>query len=323
MGDIEAIKEDMADPEQSMLFDYFRDTLSVKEEAYNIVKAILDGTKYKSSAVEVVKEAEPVEPVEEKVEAQTVSQLAKPTPVGSSKSSHKSKRAVVEQDETKDPEELWARQRADEFRGLIQKDTKSEDGTEILNAGLIVIPDEVITRSVLLESIDGITHVLLYNNAMMHPPRLDNTYIEFWDSFLDEEERTFDGIRGDIKLNEGPTFDYLMENPPNDRILPVLEKVVDQLKHPMLFADATKKKRDENFNEQFASDIKLFFEEQLSKYYEETNGLSKDVLAACVLFKKNTNDLNFNKFELLINFIDIYDRLIAENPKLEQEEEAG
>ena len=52
MYDIEVIKEDMEnDQEESMLFDWFRDTLSVGETAYHIVKAIVEGTEYKSSVV--------------------------------------------------------------------------------------------------------------------------------------------------------------------------------------------------------------------------------------------------------------------------------
>eukprot|EP01084_Bolivina_argentea_P256934 432755_1 len=109
-------------------------------------------------------------------------------------------------------------------------------GILILNAALIIIPDEVITTDKYLETIDGITYVLYYNNCGLSTGecRLEYSFIEFWNKFVNDETPTFDQISADIEHNEGPTYDYLMEHPPNDLILhgilPVLVKVVNELK---------------------------------------------------------------------------------------------
>eukprot|EP01084_Bolivina_argentea_P118308 209942_1 len=131
-------------------------------------------------------------------------------------------------------EEKWSYQIDDNSTG-------GGEGTVILNAGLMIIPDRVITNPDYLESIKGITFILSYNNAMIKPARLPYQYVEFWNEYVEEEQPKYSQISEDILHNEGPTYDYLMEHPPNDRILPVLEKVVDQLKYPML--DSNKNKR--------------------------------------------------------------------------------
>merc|ERR1711933_619931 len=112
-----------------------------------------------------------------------------------------------------------------------------------------------------------------------------------------------------ISHNEGPTYDYLMEHPPNDRILPVLEKVVDQLKHPVL--DSDKEKRS---TKTYQKDIDDFFKEQTPDFWKYYNGkLPPELVKTCIIFKKNTNDTNFNIFELFINIMDIYDRILYHN----------
>ena len=86
------------------------------------------------------------------------------------------------------------------------------EGTVILNAGLIIIPDEVLLDedAEFLENIDGLTYILEYNNAKpLDPPRLPFSYIKFWRAYLKEENPTYKQIAEDISQNEGIIRLYL------------------------------------------------------------------------------------------------------------------
>eukprot|EP01083_Nonionella_stella_P143841 447861_1 len=127
-------------------------------------------------------------------------------------------------EEKKDSETQWKH----------NKQKENANGTVILNAGLIMIPDEVICDPQYLENIRGITYVLKYNNCIIQEPRqprLPYSFVQFCENYLTDEPPTYASIASDIDKNEGPTYDYLylMENPPFDRIFPVLEKVVGSL----------------------------------------------------------------------------------------------
>ena len=80
-------------------------------------------------------------------------------------------------------------------------EAQSGDGTVILNADFIIIPDEVIINSDYIENVNGITYVLSYNNAKPNPPYL---YVEFWNRYLEEEQPSYKQIEEDIQHNEGP-----------------------------------------------------------------------------------------------------------------------
>eukprot|EP01084_Bolivina_argentea_P316210 548060_1 len=179
-----------------------------------------------------------------------------------------------------------------------------DTGTVILNPGLVIIPDEILINNEYLENIDGITKILEYEYSQR---RLSRSYIDFWNAFLEDEPEvaTFKVIAYDIRHNEGPFYDYLMEHPPNDRILPVLQKVVDQIKIPQLDSNKQKKRK-----EIYKGDIERFFKQQTPQYANVITVNVPTLIKTCVLFKTNTNDTNFNTFELFINMMDIYDRII-------------
>ena len=187
----------------------------------------------------------------------------------------------------------------------------------ILNAGLIVVPDEIVTEEKYLENIDGITYMLEYNNVVMSPPRLPYSYICFYRDWLDDEEPTFQDIRDDLTAHEGPTFDYLQEHPPNDRILPVLEKAADILAFPIL-----KSKKEKHLREKYKQEIIHFFKTQcpdwfksgsdkeIADYHKKPNKIPHKLEKTCIMFKQNTNNVNFNVFELFTIMLDIYDRIL-------------
>eukprot|EP01084_Bolivina_argentea_P309335 535052_1 len=286
--DMPGIVEDVKDADEAMLIDFCRENLTDGERVFELIKALVEGdTDNLPSPTPNPPNDKPDTP---------------PPPPDKPKTPVTTKQQDVEfKEEKKDSETQW------------KHNTKKEnaDGTVILNAGLIMIPDEVICDPQYLENIRGITYVLKYNNCIIQeprPPRLPYSYVQFWENYLTDEPPTYASIASDIDKNEGPTYDYLMENPPFDRILPVLEKVVDQLKHPVLDSAPPKEKR--GTKDPYKENIIDLFETQTPDYKP-----SKDVISTCVLFKKNTNDTNFNTFELFINFIDIYDRILYDKKR--------
>eukprot|EP01084_Bolivina_argentea_P316209 548058_1 len=181
-----------------------------------------------------------------------------------------------------------------------------DTGTVILNPGLVIIPDEILINNEYLENIDGITKILEYEYSQR---RLSRSYIDFWNEFLEEERPTFKVIADDIHYNEGIFYDYLMEHPPNDLILhgilPVLVKVVNELKYPIL--DSNKEKRQK----QIYTNIKNFFEKQTPDFSKIISHNMPSLIKTCVLFKANTtNNYDFNTFDLFVPLCDIYDRII-------------
>eukprot|EP01083_Nonionella_stella_P224891 800113_1 len=298
--DIESIKEDISDREQSMLVDFFRDELK-DEKIYDIVKSIMDGTSYKAAPDTINKPPQESKKDDKKLKKKDENNSISEPYLEQKRISDDIKKSVsggISEQSDEEEKKEW---------NFNKEEKNGGDGTVILNAGLIIIPDEVITKPQYLENIDGITYVLYYNNCGLSTGecRLPYSYIEFWKEYLNEETPNFKTISDDIEHNEGPTYDYLMEHPPNDRILPVLEKVVDQLKYPQL--DSTKEKRRKQI---YTSDIQKFFKQQAPEYAKIITVNVPSLIKTCVLFKTNTNDTNFNTFELFINMIDIYDRII-------------
>merc|ERR1712228_1034665 len=102
-----------------------------------------------------------------------------------------------------------------------------------------------------------------------------------------------------------------MEHPPNDRILVVLEKIVDQLRHPMLKNfDSINYEKRKKYN-QYKTDIGKYFKEQCPNYYKR-QALDKEdnnLIKTCILFESNTDEAFFEKFELMITIQDIVDRI--------------
>eukprot|EP01084_Bolivina_argentea_P316211 548063_1 len=172
-----------------------------------------------------------------------------------------------------------------------------DTGTVILNPGLVIIPDEILINNEYLENIDGITKILEYEYSQR---RLSRSYIDFWNEFLEEERPTFKVIADDIHYNEGIFYDYLMEHPPNDRILPVVEKIVNQLQHPIL--DST---------QICDKDVTEFFKNELPDFWKGDISYRNNLIETCILMDKNSNNI----FELFINIIDIYDRILFYKPK--------
>eukprot|EP01084_Bolivina_argentea_P270384 459746_1 len=178
---------------------------------------------------------------------------------------------------------------------------KDIDFTE-LNADLIIIPDEVITIPEYLESIKGITYVLSYNNAIT-PPRLSYECVKFWNEYAKTKNPTYQQIVQAVVSKQGPTADYLLEKAPNDGFLSILQKVVEQLKHPMLYTD-----KQQNNTNRYKKEVVKVFQEQTPDYR-----CKKHLSKTCVLFKFNTNGNDFDAFELFVNVLDIYDRILYDN----------
>merc|ERR1712228_703016 len=293
--DILSIKEDMSDREQSMLVDFFRDDTQYGEKLYDVVYSIVHGTYKapKNDKSETTEEEK--EEIVYNIPKDTITNALTIEPI-------ESKEETFEYEHDDDTKSDWEYNKEDI--------SKKGSGTEILNPGLIIIPDKVITNVKYLENIKGITHVISHNNAKINPPRITWQYVQFWLDYIDEEDPKFEVIDEDIKNNEGPTYDYLMEHPPNDRILTVLEKVVDQLRHPMLTQmDATK--HGKTRYTQYRNDILRIFKTQCPDYYKQQALDKKDnnFIKTCILFKSNTDDTNFDVFELMITIQDIVDRI--------------
>merc|ERR1712062_59590 len=81
----------------------------------------------------------------------------------------------------------------------------------------------------------------------------------------------------------------------------ILEKVVDQLAHPMLknMTEVSSSRKD-HYKKQIAD----FFKCQCPNYT-----LTEVLLSTLSLFKRNTNETNFDTFELFVTIQDIVDRI--------------
>eukprot|EP00484_Ammonia_sp_Unknown_P016446 CAMPEP_0197033182 /NCGR_PEP_ID=MMETSP1384-20130603/11658_1 /TAXON_ID=29189 /ORGANISM="Ammonia sp." /LENGTH=878 /DNA_ID=CAMNT_0042462957 /DNA_START=300 /DNA_END=2936 /DNA_ORIENTATION=+ len=312
--DLRSIREDVEDRDQSLFVDFFEENCTLKDKLFDIVVSILDD---KDKEPPKPKPATPPPP-----KKQPTPPPKEPTPPPKQKPEPEPAPEAVSRsgDKRMGPtflHEFQQRYPNLNITGYVAAHDDQWQGTVILNAALIKIPDEVIINEKYLEDVQGITYILEYNNIVVRPPSLPLSYIEFWHEYVREEHPQFTSIRKDIRHNEGAVYDYLMENPPNDRILPVLEKVVDQLRYPVLESKKKRKARKDGYEKE----TELFFHKNMPDWYQQEMAAASDSVAirpfretelfkTCVLFMKNTEEVNFNIFELFPVVVDIYDRIL-------------
>jgi len=345
--DLEAIHEDVRHGiQESMLVESFKESYDGKEALYHLLKSILEGTappkEYQPkepSKAETPTEDEP-ESKEQKVDEEPSESPPQTVAVKEDAVAHQQvdkeekKQADYDEDEDdlNDEEIDNIKSEADnkyihrhirrKLHSLqIQDDKQHADGTVILDPALLDIPYEAISYAFCLENMTGIHYILKYNHA--HPTKanrqrlIGRSFITFWKEFLDDEESvTFPMMKEEIANNQGALYDNMMENPPNDRLLPVLEKLVDQLAHPRLLkgVEGDKTKTSDAIEGEREKQVVDFFQQiplfgaKLSEQ-QQKKGWAKDLIKTCRLFQKNVDENNYDRYELMITVFDIFNRL--------------